>query len=141
MADVLKPDQRSRCMSAIRDRDTAPELLLRRLLHSLGYRYRIHYSRLPGKPDVVFPKRRRAIFVHGCFWHRHNCKAGRSSPSTRRAFWTKKLQANRKRDRRQMLELRRLGWKVLTVWQCQLKKAKAENTLFRVINFLGAAPS
>ena len=141
MVDVLTPEQRSRCMSAIRGRNTVPELFLRRLLHSLGYRYRIHDSRLPGRPDVVFPKRRKAIFVHGCFWHRHNCKSGRSLPSTRRAFWTKKLQGNRKRDRRQALELAKSGWKVLTVWQCQLKKTKAENTLFRVIKFLGAAHS
>ena len=141
MVDVLTPEQRSRCMSAIHDRNTVPELFLRRLLHSLGYRYRIHDSRLPGRPDVVFPKRRKAIFVHGCFWHRHNCKSGRSLPSTRRAFWTKKLQGNRKRDRRQALELAKSGWKVLTVWQCQLKKTKAENTLSRVISFLGGAHS
>ncbi|PYV20692.1 MAG: very short patch repair endonuclease [Acidobacteria bacterium] len=138
MADVLTPEQRSRCMSAVRDRNTVPELFLRRLLHSLGYRYRIHDSRLPGKPDLVFPKRRKAIFVHGCFWHRHNCKSGRSLPSTRRAFWTKKLQGNQKRDRRQALKLRKSGWKVLTVWQCQLKETKAEDTLSRVISFLGA---
>ena len=136
MADVLTSEQRSRCMSAIRDRDTAPELILRRLLHSLGYRYRVNDGHLPGKPDLVFPKRRKVIFVHGCFWHRHNCKSGRSLPSTRRQFWINKLQGNRRRDFRQASELRKKGWRVLNVWQCQLKRSKLEKTLRRVISFL-----
>lgn len=138
MADVLTPEQRSRCMSAIRGRNTAPELLLRRILHSLGYRYRINDSSLPGKPDLVFAGRRGVIFVHGCFWHRHNCKRGRSLPLTRRAFWATKLAENRKRDLRQASKLRKNKWKVFVVWQCQLEKGIVERTLLRVISFLDA---
>ena len=138
MADVLTPEQRSRCMSAIRDRNTAPELFLRSILHSLGYRYRINDSRLPGKPDLVFPRRRKVIFVHGCFWHRHNCKRGRTLPFTRRRFWATKLEENRMRDLRQISELRKDKWRVLVVWQCQLEKAVVPDTVVRVIRFLDA---
>lgn len=136
MADVLTPKQRSRCMSAIRAKDTAPELLLRRLLRSAGYRYRVNDDSLPGKPDIVFPRRKKTIFVHGCFWHRHNCHSGRSVPSTRKTFWHNKLEENKKRGNRQVCELRRLGWDVLVVWQCQLKGPKAHRALARVVGFL-----
>jgi DNA mismatch endonuclease (patch repair protein) len=136
MGDVLTPEQRSRCMSSIRGKNTTPEMLLRRLLRPLGLRYRLNDDSLPGKPDVVFPKKRKVIFVHGCFWHRHNCKSGRSVPSTRRVFWMNKLNENKKRDYRQVSELRKQGWKVLVVWQCQLKETNVNRTFLKVVTFL-----
>jgi len=119
VTDTLSPAQRSRVMARIRGKDTAPELLVRRVTHALGYRYRVHQRGLPGCPDLVFSGRRRVIFVHGCFWHRHNCRKGRSMPSTRPQFWRSKLEANRERDRKNQRELRGRGWDVLVVWECQ----------------------
>lgn len=121
MTDVLTRSQRSFCMSQIRGKHTNPELTVRRLLHSLGYRYRLHVRNLPGSPDLVFPSRRKLIFVHGCFWHRHRCKLGKPVPSTRRKFWVKKLTQNKLRDRFTRRQLRRVGWDVLTVWECQVR--------------------
>jgi DNA mismatch endonuclease, patch repair protein len=138
MTDVLTRKQRSRCMAAIRSRDTKPEIVLRQLLRSAGYRYRVNDPSLPGKPDIVFPRDKKVIFIHGCFWHRHNCKAGRSEPATRRAFWNRKLLSNKARDRRRISELRDLGWGVLTVWECQLKGARPIRTLERIRMFLAA---
>jgi DNA mismatch endonuclease, patch repair protein len=136
MADVLTPPQRFRCMSSIRSRDTGPELLLHHLIRSAGYRrFDVNDPTLPGTPDVVFPRRRKVIFVHGCFWHRHTCKAGRSAPSTRRLFWARKLRANKERDRRCISELRRGGWEVLVVWQCQLEKRRSA-TASKIVAFL-----
>ena len=89
--DVLTPEQRQRCMASISGKNTKPELIVRKLLHSLGYRYRLHYSNLPGKPDLVFPGKRKVIFIHGCFWHRHDCKKGKSLPANNAVFWQKKL--------------------------------------------------
>jgi len=123
-------------MSAVRGKDTAPELRLRKALHALGYRYRLHATMLPGKPDMVFPARRKLIFVHGCFWHRHNCKAGRSRPSVRINFWLNKLQANVQRDRGNIRRLRKLGWGVLVAWECQLVPKRIEKSLDRVREFL-----
>jgi DNA mismatch endonuclease (patch repair protein) len=134
--DVLTPEQRRRCMSAVRGKDTAPELRLRRALHALGYRYHLHASTLPGKPDIVFPVRKKLIFVHGCFWHRHNCKSGRSSPSVRISFWSSKLQANVQRDQGNIRRLRNLGWKVLVAWECQLAPNRIDKSLDRVRAFL-----
>ena len=123
-------------MSAIRGRDTSPELTVRRALHALGYRYRLHSRSLPGRPDIVFPARKKIILVNGCFWHRHNCKAGQSMPSVRQAFWRTKLQANVLRDERTIKNLRLLGWKVLTVWQCQLHTTKFDALMARINTFL-----
>ncbi len=120
--DVLTPDQRSYCMSRIRGKDTKPELVVRRLLHAMGYRYRLHDRRLPGSPDLVFPKYRKVVFVHGCFWHRHRCRFGRVMPSTRKDFWVEKLEKNRQRDTRNRRALRQLGWVVLVVWECQIRR-------------------
>src|SRR4051812_6338324 len=119
MADVLSQIIRSKCMSAVRSKDTKPEWTVRRIVFSLGYRYRLHQANPPGKPDVVFSRKRKAIFVHGCFWHRHCCKKGLSVPSKNREFWQKKLGENVKRDERVQAELRRLGWTILVVWECQ----------------------
>lgn len=112
--------QRSRLMSRVRQRHTHPEMLVRRLLHSRGWRYRTHLKPLPGTPDIVFTKRRKAIFVHGCFWHGHQgCRLAKT-PQTRSEFWAHKIDANRTRDKRKEQELLSAGWKVITVWQCQL---------------------
>lgn len=103
--DVLTPEQRQRCMSAIGGKNTKPEMIVRKLLYNLGYRYRIHYSNLPGKPDLAFPGKRKVIFIHGCFWHRHDCKKGKSLPSKNGEFWQKKLSDNAARDKKNINEL------------------------------------
>jgi DNA mismatch endonuclease (patch repair protein) len=119
MADVFPPEVRSRIMAAITGKDTQPELAVRRVLHAMGRRFRLHRKDLPGRPDVVLPRSRAVVFVHGCFWHGHSCRKARL-PSTRRAFWRNKIEGNRRRDRRNRDALRRLGWRVLTVWECRL---------------------
>lgn len=109
-------------MSRIRGKDTKPEIVVRRMLHAMGYRFRLYRRDLPGTPDIVLPRHGVCIFVHGCFWHLHrNCKAARL-PKTRRAWWRKKLEGNADRDKRQAAALRRLGWRVITVWECQTEK-------------------
>lgn len=121
--DVLTPEERSRCMSAIKSKHTKPEVLVRTLLRRMGYRYRLHTSALPGKPDIVLPKQRLAIFVHGCFWHSHRCRYGRVIPATNAKFWQKKRRGNIERDRHNVHALRRNGWRVITVWECWTKKS------------------
>jgi len=121
MADVLTPEQRRRCMAAIRGRDTKPEKIVRSLAHRMGYRFRLHRKNLPGKPDLVFPGRRKVIFVHGCFWHQHPRCRYATKPATRPEFWANKLDGNRARDRRVQRELRTQGWDVLVVWECQTR--------------------
>lgn len=136
MADILSSQARSQRMSRIRQRDTWPEIALRHGLHRLGLRYRLHVSGLPGHPDLVFPKHGIALFVHGCFWHGHSCSAGRA-PSSNVAFWTEKLATNVRRDRRKADQLRALGWKVLTVWECQLGSAeKLSRTVARTASWI-----
>ncbi len=135
MADTMTKRQRSRVMSRIGGKDTRPELRLRSLLHGLGYRYRLHDRRLPGSPDLVFPSRSKVIFMHGCFWHRHTCRRGRSTPSSRVEFWQAKLERNRLRDRRVRRQLRALGWDVMVVWECQL--ADLDRLEQRIRRFLG----
>lgn len=108
-------------MRAVRGANTGPELAVRRLVHAMGYRFRLHRRDLPGKPDIVLPRHRKVIFVHGCFWHRHTCKRG-TMPATRRTFWERKLEGNRVRDQRNFRKLRRDGWKVLVVWECWCKR-------------------
>lgn len=138
MVDPLSPKQRSERMSRVRGKDTKPEIVVRRLTYSLGYRYRLHDSRLPGRPDLVFAGRRKIIQVHGCFWHRHSdptCKLARM-PKSRVDFWKLKLEENARRDGRTQRELEEGGWRVLTIWECQLKD---QNTLASTIkNFLEA---
>jgi DNA mismatch endonuclease (patch repair protein) len=119
--DTLSSLQRSARMSLVRGKNTKPELLVRRLAHGLGYRYRLHRRDLPGTPDLVFPGRRKVIFVHGCFWHRHeNCALARL-PKSRSEFWMPKLAGNAARDAKNIRALRRLGWGVMTIWECQLR--------------------
>ena len=125
MADKLTPSHRSRNMAAIRSKDMKPELIVRRLVHSLGYRYRLHRKDLPGKPDLVFGPRKRVIFVHGCFWHQHddpNCRDGRM-PKSRLDYWEPKLRRNLERDKDNQRKLEQAGWKVLIVWECETKDA------------------
>ncbi|MEM9108874.1 MAG: DNA mismatch endonuclease Vsr [Planctomycetota bacterium] len=136
--DHLSPEARSALMRGIRRRDTRPEVTLRKLLHGLGYRYRICRPDLPGTPDLTFPSRRAVIFVHGCFWHRHSCRRGRSVPRTNRTEWLAKFQRNICRDRRNRIQLRKCGWRVLVVWECQLRASKLPATIPRVIAFLEA---
>lgn len=119
MAGESEADRRSAMMKKVRRRDTAPELLVRKLMHQRGWRFRLHIRALPGTPDIVFPARRAAIFVNGCFWHGHDCKLGRP-PKSRPEFWVPKLAANRERDARKISELVAGGWRAMTIWQCSL---------------------
>lgn len=123
MTDRLSAERRSWNMSRIRSRDTKPEITLRSLLHRAGFRFRLHAQGLPGKPDVVLKKYKTAIFVHGCFWHRHEGCNKATTPSTRRDFWQSKFNANVERDDRKTAELILTGWRVLTVWECELEKS------------------
>lgn len=133
MADTLTPAERSERMSRIRSQDTKPELVVRRHLHALGFRYRLHVRELPGKPDLVLPKYRAVVFVEGCFWHGHSCQKGRV-PGTNPTFWQAKVETNQARDKRNQRLLRRDGWRVLRVWECQLaKKKKRAATLARLL--------
>lgn len=118
-------EARSAIMRAIRSKDTAPEMIVRRTAHALGYRFRLHKRDLPGKPDLVFPGRRKVIFVHGCFWHQHQCPTGGRIPSTNRDFWIAKFRKNKSRDARNQSELRDLGWQVLVIWECELHNQDA----------------
>ena len=112
--------QRSRIMAAIRGRDTSPELAVRRALHSAGFRFRLHRSDLPGKPDLVLPKHRTAVLVHGCYWHGHGCHRDHAS-GTNRAYWTAKISGNRARDEANQAKLSKLGWKPVVIWECELE--------------------
>lgn len=120
--DTLTPAERSDRMSRVRCKNTGPEILVRRLVHSLGYRYRLHVRTLPGSPDLAFRSRKAVIFVHGCFWHRHACAMGDRTPKSRVRFWRQKLDANRIRDKRKRAELRAAGWRVLVIWECQTRE-------------------
>ncbi|MFG1193394.1 MULTISPECIES: very short patch repair endonuclease [Xanthobacter] len=120
MPDVLSPEQRSLNMSRIRGRDTKPELLIRRGVHAAGLRFRLHLRGLPGRPDLVFPRHRAVILVHGCFWHGHHCPMFKL-PATRAEFWAAKIGGNSARDRRDLEDLAAAGWRVLVVWECSLK--------------------
>lgn len=137
MVDSLSPSERSERMSRIRSRDTKPELVLRKLLHGAGFRFRLCVSDLPGRPDIILPKFRTAIFVQGCFWHRHpRCKVA-SSPKSNTKFWVEKFKANVRRDRRNCRQLRELGWRVFIVWECQLRSTqKAMHAMKRLVSRL-----
>jgi len=128
------PPARSRIMSSVRGKNTEPEMIVRRVVHAAGYRYRLHARELPGKPDLVFPRLKKAVFVHGCFWHAHNCRHGRLRPVTNASFWKEKLGSNKARDRRNRQALRRLGWRVLIVWECQLHDLQKLRS--RLVEFL-----
>ncbi|WP_290526084.1 very short patch repair endonuclease [Alcanivorax sp.] len=121
MADIVDPATRSRMMAGIRGKNTRPELLIRSALHRAGFRFRLHVARLPGSPDIVLPKYKAVLFVHGCFWHRHvGCRYA-STPATRPEFWADKFKANTDRDRRNYRQLLDAGWRVFTIWECGIR--------------------
>ena len=120
-SDVFSPEKRADVMRQVKSKNTGPELRLRKALHALGLRYRLNVSALPGKPDLVFPKHRAVVFVHGCFWHGHDCKRGARTPKTNREYWVQKIARNKARDAKNKEALETLGWRVFTVWECQLK--------------------
>lgn len=133
MIDHVSKEKRSEIMKRIRGKDTAPELIVRKLIYSLGYRYRLHGKKLPGKPDLVFAGRKKVIFVHGCFWHGHSCKKGKP-PKSNLNYWLPKLRENQARDARNQELLSSMGWQSLVIWQCEISDA---NNLKRVVtNFL-----
>ena len=132
--DRLSKERRSWLMSRVGGKNTAPEMTVRKLLHGLGYRYRLHVKGLAGRPDLVFPSRRKILFVHGCFWHGHSCRLGRR-PQSNVDFWQRKAKGNAERDARTVAQLTSEGWDVLVVWQCEIKDL--EGLERRLVRFLG----
>ncbi len=135
MADVLTKEQRHRNMANIKGKNTKPEMIVRSLVHRLGYRYRLHQKELPGKPDLAFASRRKVIFVHGCFWHMHECRYGAVKPATNASFWETKRLSNVERDSKNRMALEQAGWQVLVIWEC-LTKSSEEKLMEIVIEFL-----
>lgn len=132
--DFMSPEKRSKIMSSIRSKDTQPELMIRRLIHSMGYRYRLHNKKLPGKPDLTFSSRRKVIFVHGCFWHQHKeCGHGKV-PTSRVDYWKPKLEKNVKRDIENQKKISAAGWDYLVIWECEIEDI--ESVIVRIKNFL-----
>lgn len=133
MTDVFSKKKRSEVMSRIRSKNTAPEMVIRRAFHAAGFRFRLHDKRLPGRPDIVLPKHRVAVFVNGCFWHGHkDCKSFRL-PKTNRKFWKEKIDSNRKRDDLNFRAIRKAGWKPLVIWECNIRK-NATKTFHKITN-------
>jgi len=124
-------------MSHVRSKGSSAELLVRQIAHRLGFRFRLHRRDMPGTPDLVFPRRRKVIFVNGCFWHRHRCRKGRSMPETRRDFWEAKFTANLRRDRAARRRLQAGGWQVLTIWECEVAARNMEELTDLICSFLG----
>lgn len=133
MVDTRSPEQRRHIMQSVRPKDTGPEIALRKLLHAMGYRFRLYRKDLPGTPDIVFPGRKKIIFVHGCYWHGHGCNKGKL-PKSKLDYWMPKIARNRERDEERVMQLQQLGWEVLTVWQCELKNT--EDLKDRLVAFL-----
>ena len=133
MSDVHSSGTRSKNMSRIKSKDTKPELLIRKVLFSRGFRYRLHRNDLPGTPDIVLAKHNTAIFVHGCFWHRHGCSLT-TTPATRRDWWKQKLQANRTRDKRNIIQLHRKGCRVFVFWQCSIQRGSRRKQAEHVVS-------
>ncbi len=139
MTDIVDSDKRSEIMSRIRNRNTTPEMIVRRMAHRLGFRFRLHRKDLPGSPDIVFPRHRAVIMVHGCFWHRHSGCKHASRPQTRVRFWEDKFKGNVVRDRRNEIALRELGWRVMVIWECETKDR--DTVMERIAGFLGREKS
>lgn len=136
MSDIFSSRKRSQIMSNISGKNTKPEIIIRKITHRLGYRFRLHGKDLPGKPDIVFPKYKKVIFVNGCFWHGH-IKCSRSKlPATRKKFWKDKIEGNKKRDKANKIKLKKLGWDYLVIWQCQIKQSNYEKIGIKVSAFL-----
>jgi DNA mismatch endonuclease (patch repair protein) len=137
MVDIYSNNKRSIIMSKISGKDTKPEIIVRRYLFLNGFRYRKNDNRYLGKPDIVLPKYKTIIFIHGCFWHKHNCKAG-SFPKTRKEFWKKKIIQNKQRDKKNKRKLMAAGWKIITIWNCEINSKKRSekrlNNLLKQIN-------
>jgi len=136
MTDRFTRKERSAIMSRIHGANTEPEKIVRSLLHSMGYRFRLHVRKLPGNPDIVLPRHHKIVFVHGCFWHGHKRCARAGRPATRVAFWNRKIDGNMLRDATVYKRLRALGWKVFVIWQCEMKKAKRPALTVRLRRFL-----
>ncbi len=130
MTDVVNQQTRSRMMAGIKGRDTKPEMAVRSYLHAAGLRFRLHDKRLPGRPDIVLPRHRTVVFVHGCFWHRHPGCRYATTPASRHEFWSTKFSANEERDRRDVAALEKLGWKVIKVWECETRSLESIDQLF-----------
>lgn len=128
--DTLSPAQRSALMSRIRSKNTHPELVVRSLLHRMGYRFRLHGPGLPGRPDIVLPRHRKIIFVHGCFWHGHNCRLA-SKPKSNTSYWSAKIASNRSRDERHRAALMAAGWSVLSLWECEIRRFEGLEDVLR----------
>lgn len=133
--DTVDKETRSRIMSSVGQRDTGPEMKLRRALHKRGYRYRLNVKTLPGSPDIVLPRFKAAIFVHGCFWHVHGCKYS-TVPSSRKKFWADKFRVNKRRDRRNIEALQKAGWRVMVVWECTMRSGVDDRVVCRVVRWL-----
>lgn len=125
MTDTFSAEQRSACMRSVKSKNTTPELTVRKAVHSMGYRYTLHGASLPGKPDLVFPSRRKVIFVHGCFWHNHGCRRGRRAPATNAKYWDAKRTRNAERDKVNTRMLRKQAWEVLILWECCTRNEKS----------------
>ena len=138
LPEKFTPAQRSAVMAQVKSVNTTPEIAVRRMVHGLGYRFRLHRRDLPGTPDLVLPRHRAVIFVHGCFWHQHRCPRGDRRPEANRAYWTDKLRRNVKRDIENQRRLRRMGWRVLTVWECQIGTKQLGQ---RIRRFLSSPPT
>lgn len=134
MKDRLSREHRSWNMSRIRGRDTSPEMTVRSALHARGYRFRLHRKDLPGKPDVVLPKYRTVVFVHGCFWHRHSRCRNATTPTANARFWADKFAENTERDARRTRDLRKLGWHVFVIWECEVGSGKSMSRLFAALD-------
>jgi DNA mismatch endonuclease (patch repair protein) len=136
VTDIFSKQKRSQIMSRISGKNTKPEIIIRKLAHSLGYRFRLHKKDLPGKPDIVFPKYKKVIFVNGCFWHSHkNCKRSKL-PTTNKKFWKDKIDGNKRKDRSNYIGLKKLGWAYLVIWQCEIKVGNADKLKIKIDKFL-----
>lgn len=140
MPDTLTQEQRRRCMSHIRSKNTKPEILIRHELFCRGYRYRINVSKLPGKPDIVLPKYKTVIFINGCFWHGHEGCKHFVLPKSNVEYWKSKIFRNQQRDKETILKLQQLGWKVVIIWECEINKSQLLQTINQIVSIIGSAP-
>jgi len=140
MPDTLTQEQRRRCMSHIRSKNTKPEILVRHELFRRGYRYRINVSKLPGKPDIVLPKYKTVIFINGCFWHGHEGCKHFVQPKSNVDYWKSKILRNQQRDKETILKLQQLGWKVVIIWECEINKSQLLQTINQIVSIIRSAP-
>ena len=134
--DIYGKAKRSKIMSKISGQNTKPEIIIRKIVHSLGYRFSLYKKEFPGKPDLVFPKYKKVIFVNGCFWHGHNNCSRSKLPSTNNQFWKEKIEATKRRDRSNKIKLKKLGWDYLVIWQCAIKKSNTDTLKMKIKSFL-----